>query len=192
MEQQHEEWDKLEDLVRRKSFQDLSIGEKVWVLNFFESEQEYELFRSTDRLLENRGNDKILYPDKKSIQRLRSSLTQQHAPRAQWWSFSVPAYASAMLICICTAFGWWVGQSKPVLIVDRVVTKPDTVFVASKPDTVFVEKIIVRKPQEAFYSVTESNSVLKSITSKSNHGVSMKDNEELESLLVSGNGEGVF
>jgi hypothetical protein len=191
MEKQHE-WDRLDDLLKRKSFQELSRDEQDWVFNYFESEQTYEQFRLAEGALKNRKSSKIIYPNKEIISSLKSALRQRHSEPVIWWNFSVPAYATIILIFGFTAFGWWIGQSKPAVIVDRVVMKSDTVLVASKPDTVFIEKIVIQKPQEAFYSVTESNSVLRSLTPQSNQGVSMKDNEELESLLVSGNGEGVF
>ena len=186
------EWDKLEDLLKKKSFQELSLDEKIWVMDYFESEQEYEQFRSTESFLKNIGHSKPLLPEKRILASLKSEMKQKHVPSVSWWNFSVPAYASTLLILGFTAFGWWVGQAKPAEIVERVVMKPDTVFVASKPDTVFIQNIVIQKPQEAFYSVTESNSVLQSITTPPNHGVSMKDNEELEALLVSGNGVGVY
>jgi len=189
---EHMEWDKLEDLLKKKSFQELSIDEKAWVMDFFESEQEYEQFRNTELFLKNLSDSKALSPEKRIFTALKSEMKRKHETVAVWWNFSVPAYASALLVLGFTAFGWWIGQTKPAEIVERVVVKSDTVFVSSKPDTVFIQKIVIQKPQEAFYSVTESNSVLQSITTPANHGVSMKDNEELESLLVSGNGVGVY
>jgi len=78
--------------------------------------------------------------------------------------------------------GWWLGQSeKPMSLtkIEQVLVR-DTIYVATKPDTVVREKIIYRDRPVILTTTNPQNET--PITK----GVSMKEKEDLDKLLVSG------
>lgn len=81
--------------------------------------------------------------------------------------------------------GWWIGQSSnsgSQLQMMNPVVVHDTVFVASKPDTIYTEKVVYKDRQVILTrrASTDGNK------STEKNGISMKEKEELEKLLVSG------
>ncbi|MBX2900238.1 MAG: hypothetical protein KF775_11330 [Cyclobacteriaceae bacterium] len=89
----------------------------------------------------------------------------------------------AVTALVFGVLGWWMGQPRakpePVTLVEHV-TVHDTLYIASKPDTVFREKIIYRDKLVILTTQTRLPE------NKSEKGVSMKEKEELDNLLVSG------
>jgi hypothetical protein len=110
---------------------------------------------------------------------------------APWYetvlTYKVPAYAVVLMITLVLVV--LLAPKKRIagkLENIAAAVKTDTLFVSQPPDTVFVEKIIVRyrnvPSSEEDYTIVK-NELTDDVLPE---GVSMKEKEELESLLVSG------
>ncbi len=172
--------DKLEKLMEEKAFSQLSVAEKEWVLRFVESDEEYDSIRSVDLLLNSIGTE-TLTPDPTIISRLKT-----RGNRRSWihsiFAAKVPAWAfAAFLIGVFGA--WYVLPHQPVQpqIVERITVKTDTLIVV-RPDTVIVRKVIYReRPANPFVQVRSGIE-----QTPLPEGSTMKEKEELQTLLVSG------
>ena len=104
---------------------------------------------------------------------------QQPVVNFSLWKVSV---GYAMVALLFGFGGWWLGKSEPTIPVTRVekILMHDTVYLATKPDTVFRERVIFK--DRPIILTTGNNQPEESSTK----GVSMKEKEELDKLLVSG------
>lgn len=176
--------DRFEQLLKQRSFKELSEEDKNFALQFVNSEEEYESLRGVDielkRFFERKGE---LVPHKSTLARIKASRAKEK-PSPFWIQTSIPAYATALLILVVGAAAWWGGArfSSEKVIVERMIPKIDTVLIASKPDTVIRERIIYVPSNPVKLVSTESTKAEPS----ANKGVNMKEKEELEGLLVSG------
>jgi hypothetical protein len=178
--------EKLEQLVREKTWINLTEQEREFIFEELGSE---EMFRNLQQLEVNlnRQADNI-FPNKESLQILRSKFREHHNTKSwvqRWITFPTPAYAALSLVVLAVWIGWMLGSaSGKSAVVYQQITKIDTVYFASKPDTVFLTKVIYKNvsPHQAiFTSVDEPMHAV-----PENHGVSMKEKEELNSFIVSG------
>jgi hypothetical protein len=187
MEYSEEKSQRMERLLESKSFAQLNAEEKEFVLREAGSEREYNLLRKVSTALVAEKAD--LSPDPQSLRRLL--LTMKNLKPAPWYegvlTYKVPAYAVVLMITLFLAL-WLTPEKRSTAKPENIaaMVKTDTLFVSQPPDTVFVEKIIVRyrnvPPSEEDYTLVK-NEVTDDVLPE---GVSMKEKEELESLLVSG------
>ncbi|MBL0741928.1 hypothetical protein [Chryseolinea lacunae] len=180
---------RLEQLLGEKSFDALTPEEKDFVLKEFGSEEQYTLARKIGRALVNQKTG--LSPDPWVLTALQQHLKEKHRP-SFWHSVvhaQVPAYAMA-LVCVLAVAGVWILSSgnnpaPPSIVTTRVVH--DTVFVASLPDTVIRNRVVYRDVamplQKLNYAAAKTETVGNPPVAQ---GVTMKDKEELDKLLVSG------
>ncbi len=181
-EQRWDEYEFFEKLVFKKSFSELSADELKLVNQFITNEQEYDAFRMSGVdmrrwFLENPVagvNDKTLSGLKQELKRAHQSTVS-----FAWWKVSI-GYAMAAIVFGLS--GWWLGKSEKPTTLTRIeqVLVPDTIYIATKPDTVVREKIIYR---DRPVILTTTNPLNETPVTK---GVSMKEKEELDKLLVSG------
>lgn len=180
---------KLEALLASKAFEALTPDEKVFVLEELGSEEQYNGMRKIEQALKEAAVD--VSPDPAILQSLRYRMKQQapSAGIARLFNVKFPAYATVLLIILFSAVSWWVGKgdSKEVpRIVERL--RIDTVYLAAKADTVYRERILYREakviqaPKQKVFKVADAISDEKPVP----EGVSMKEQQGLEVLLVSG------
>jgi hypothetical protein len=177
---------KLERLLEEKSFDQLTHDEKEVVLQEFGSEEQYRLARKIGPALVKLKTG--LSPDPWILASLQDQVKIHRRPSlwAGFFQARVPAYVMAGVCLAIVVMMWWlkpVPEPAPVSV--RRVR--DTVYVASAPDTVYRRKIVYRyryvtvaAPTPAPASARVAEPVAESA------GVTMKDKEELEKLLVSG------
>jgi hypothetical protein len=181
-EHEWNEYEVFERLIAEKQYFELSTKELKLVNQFITNEQEYESFRMSGLTLKRwfRENPVVGVTDK-TLYGLKQEFKRAHQPQVSfaWWKVTV-GYAVAAIVFGFS--GWWLGQSeKPMSITktEQVLVR-DTIFVATKPDTVVREKIIYRDRPVILTTTNPQNET--PITK----GVSMKEKEELDKLLVSG------
>jgi len=176
------EYEIFERLVSEKRYSELSADELKLVNHFVTNEQEYDAFRISGLDMKRwfRENPVVDVTDK-TFSDLKQEFNLVHQPQVSfaWWKVSV-GYAMAAIVF---GFGgWWLGQSEKPTSMSRIeqVLVRDTIYVTTKPDTVVREKIIYRDRPFIVTTTKQQNEtpIIK--------GVSMKEKEELDKLLVSG------
>ncbi len=184
--------ERLERLIKSKSYYELSNEEKMWLSLWIDSPSDYEMLRTSETQIRRYFLDnRISPPDPKILSQLKTHLKTNsirwQEPRL-WWQLK-PSVGVALVAVIFGFAGWWVGQvthgdNLPGAKVQSSVTVRDTIYIMSKPDTIFSEKVIYRdRPITLTRSIDQNRSDVK--PSQLN-GINMKEKEELEKLLVSG------
>ena len=180
--------EKLEDLVSTKLFANLSVEEKQFVLNVLGSEEEFNTLRRIHASLRDHlvvtsveaAPDVLIALQRKLRESKKGSFLLPAILQ-----FRIPAYAAlvlAAMVGFLTAMVSNVSSVKQPLVVLPKVER-DTVYITNT-DTVYRERLLikyVRVPAPA-----EPEMVTASSKSDKILGVSMKDKEELDRLLVSG------
>lgn len=183
-----DELEKIEKLLRSKNFGELTSEEKVWVIQWIESEAEYEnLRKSESRIRKHFINANEFIPKPNDLNELIAVLRKQTNQELNWWQVKVPAW-SILLVAVCFGFGgWWLTSvsNKPIMQPQEVLSSIvyDTVYVASKPDTVFIQQVVYK---ERPVLLTKSIKYVDNKSTVPSNGINMKEKEELENLLVSG------
>lgn len=174
------DFETFEILMAGKMYTELSVSELKLVNQFVDSEQEYEALRLSGIEMKRWFiQNAPATADDNILSDLKRELKRSHKPVIPVWNVSVGYAMAAVIFGLC---GWWLGQSQkpmPVHSVERVLVH-DTVFVAMRPDTVFRERIIYRDRPLVLTSQPTPLEI------KSPKGISMKEKEELDNLLVSG------
>jgi hypothetical protein len=182
------EEEKLEDLVNTKLFTDLSTEEKQLVLDVLGSEEQFNTLQRIHATLLDHPVVSSVEPAPDVLVALRRKLNET---KKEFFllpailRFKIPAYAAlilAVMVGSLTAMVSNVPSAKhPLVTVPKV--ERDTLYVTNT-DTVYRERLLikyVRVPAPA-----ESEMVTASSKPDRILGVSMKDKEELDRLLVSG------
>lgn len=185
--------EKLEQLIQTKAFLELSDAEKEFVLEEFELEERYQAMRKLTPILNEMTLDQEeVKPRPSTLESLKQSLGAEDSTNSVWnklFAWRVPAYAAVLVVGISCAVTWWLTDQPVIEITEKpLVVNADTVYVTSKPDTIFKEKVVYRFVKMVEKTKTPMQ-LPDNLTSDKNAvpvGVSMKDKEELEKLLVSG------
>ena len=185
-----ENYDRFEHLLEQRSFKELSAEELQVVMEFVKSEEEYESLRQADlQMNAHLVRQTKLSPGTHVWKQIKKSRYESSvkSPQYFWMNAPVPAYATLLLLISVGALGWYAGSnySSSKNLVNQVKRRVDTVFIASKPVTVVREKIIYINRQ-VMPSVVIQASVKNHQENPTAKGVTMKEKEELERLLVSG------
>jgi len=179
------DFNEFEKLLLEKPFSELSATELKRVREFVADEQEYEELRLAGTEIKNwlartpiaATRDKVL-PD------LVREFNRVHQRSRNFSGHRVFAgYAAAAVVF--GLLGWWLGQmEKPTAraAAERVLVY-DTIYLPAKPDTIFSERVIFRT-RSVIRNTTTSQYATQPVK-----GVSMKEKEELDKLLVSGSEE---
>ena len=180
--------EKLEKLLASKTFDALTPDERRLVLEEIGSEEEYLAMQRVSYALDE-ITDKVA-PDREiigSLQR-RMGRNPSRSILPALLGAKLPAYATVLLIILFSSLAWWIGGNRfsEPRIVERV--KPVTVYV-ERIDTFYRERIIYREVKRAIppgqknlevADATQDEKAVKEV------GISMKERQELEMLLVSG------
>jgi hypothetical protein len=178
--------ERLELLLSTKTWEQLSPDEKALAMQELGSVEQYVLMRKIGQTLVQ--NEPELSPDPEILATITRAFQEKHKPvwqRALEWR--VPAYALIIPVLLIVAV--ILISVRPVTNATQTskVTLPvrDTLYVKLAPDTVFVERTVIRyveKPKEVpAYTIVNTSD-----KESGDDGVNMKENEELEKLLVSG------
>jgi hypothetical protein len=183
-----ENFEEFEELLRQRSYAELTDNEKQWVTQFISSEAEYESLRQADKQLNHYIADtRKLTPSPKIWAAIKNDIAQnKKAAKGYWLNTPVPAYATFLLLMVVGLFSWYGGSNynSTTVYAPKVIAQIDTVFIASKPDTIVRERIIYLKASPA-PAITQT-STKQSQDVPYTKGINMKEKEELERLLVSG------
>ncbi len=179
--------ERLEQLIQFKSYSELSMEEKEWVGQWVVSIDEYDNLRSSEiDIRQYFQNARVADPDSEILAQLTSRLRRIKSRQntGLFWQLK-PSLGAILMSVLLGGLGWWIGKStknnhqpqtfNPVIL-------HDTIFIASKPDTIYTEKVIY-KYRPVILTQSANADVSKSAEK---NGISMKEKEELEKLLVSG------
>lgn len=182
--------EKLEKLLASKTFDALTPDERRLVFEEIGSEEEYQAMQHVSHALD-KITDKVV-PDREiigSLQR-RMGRNPSRSILSSLLGTRLPAYATALLIILSSAIAWWAGRNgssgKPQMV-ERI--RIDTVYLAAKVDTFYRERIIYQEvkrtspPKQKEIKVAGATPDEKNVEEV---GISMKERQELEMLLVSG------
>lgn len=182
-EQEWSEYEAFEKLILEREYSELSAQEQQLVAQFVESAQEYAALRTSGLEMKRWfAENAITDSSDKTLTELKRELKRKYQPATMYrWKV---AFGYAMVAFLFGVGGWWLGQSNEPITLTNIekILVHDTVFVASKPDTIFSEKIVYRDRPPVI--LTTGSVPVES--QKSTRGVSMKEKEDLDKLLVSG------
>lgn len=177
--------EKIEQLIQSKSYADLSEEEKEWIGKWVISAGEYENLRSSEFEIRQYFQNTKVTPKPETLIQLTNHLRIRSRARPNLFWQLKPTFGAVLMSVFLGGLGWWIGQSSndsPQIQAVNTVVVHDTIFVASKPDTIFTEKVVYKDRQVI---LTRSTSTEVNYPIEKN-GISMKEKEELEKLLVSG------
>ncbi|NOT74846.1 MAG: hypothetical protein HOP08_07940 [Cyclobacteriaceae bacterium] len=185
------EEEKLEQLVQQKEFDQLTITEKEFVIRMLGSEEEFAAMKSVESKLATGVAKSVIDPDPAVLLSLKSILKEKRQENSIWakvFSTKVPAYVSALLVIFSLGIGFMIGLPSgnkiPATSVSAQI-KIDTVFI-TRVDTVIKNQVIYQQVRSSRPSQAKTNVVIPDRVTALPVGVSMKDKEELNKLLVSG------
>jgi hypothetical protein len=187
MEYNNENARRIEDLLESRSFHELTIEEREFVLRELGSEEVYASLRKISEALVAEKAD--LSPDPLILAKLHQQLKrtrQEQSLLREIITYKVPAYAVAPLILLMVTVMYLSFDRQPLIEKEPYVSKVDTVYVASPRDTVVIERVVVKYQSHPEKKVSDYAVVGNVSKDEESEGVSMKDKEELESFLVSG------
>lgn len=179
--------ERLEQLIQYRSYSELSKEEKEWVGQWVVSIDEYESLRSSEiKIRQYFQNTRVSDPDSETLAQLTNHLRKSKSRKntGLFWQFK-PSLGAILFSVLLGGLGWWIGKSSNDMHQQQTfnpVILHDTIFVVSKPDTIFTEKVIY-KYRPGILTRSANTDVSKSAEK---NGISMKEKEELEKLLVSG------
>jgi hypothetical protein len=177
--------EKVEQLIGTKAWNDLTVDEKAMVIDVLGSRDQYNTLRDVHFAL--LASEKVsIKPNANILNNLHGRFREKNSPArsSSVFSYRMPAFAALVLVVIA-AFAGWIGAKytvDPVTMTD-VVTKHDTVFVASRPDTVLLTAV---RYKTIIKEVPVNVSLSQNTTQAESSGMNMKETEALQTLLVSG------
>lgn len=183
--------ERIERLLETKTFAELTEEERNFVLKELGSEEQYAAMRRVTLALITSKVD--LSPDPAILHSLQQKMTStsQRFSFNDIFTFRIPGYASLLLIGITALLTWFFSHEKTI-DAPRVVEvqQRDTVFVDRvRTDTIYRTRVIYRETNSDRTAGKNYFQVVKKeadVTERKEVGVSMKDKQELETLLVSG------
>lgn len=182
MMEKENDFEKFEALLQSKSYNELNPQELLIVNKWVQTAQEYEALRVSGKQIAAwfKANP-VGVPDKSLLQQLKKSSKVQHQSIQNFWVKPIWSYVATAIVF--GVLGWWIGQPQarpdPVTLVERITLR-DTIYMTAKADTVYRERIVYRDRPIVLTTQTRQTET------KSEKGVSMKEKEELDKLLVSG------
>lgn len=193
-----EHMDKIEFLLQRYDYEQLSAQEQHLVQEILGSEEAYRLMRTS--INQARGSQTDLKSGAAMKQELMTEFKKQHGRAGAHTSGSllgrlfqrqVPAYVMVILLLVAVApyFFWGTGapdqQASEVTYVE-VPTIADTVYVTLAADTVYQERLVYQKVfVKASPTPDELQQKQQATFVSSDVNTSLADNEALTALTVS-------
>jgi hypothetical protein len=184
--------DELERIILQKDFAALTEEEKALVLQTIGSEEEYQTIRKIGLAVSDNSLRSTLEPRPEILLALQHRMKSEPA-HYQWpkiFQIKVPAYVAVLGIVITSLLIFIVrsfmpAEHLPLGKVTEPVVRIDTVFL-TRIDTIVRERIVYRQLNLVSLPKKLNPEVLVHAKQNPRSGVSMKDKEELNKLLVSG------
>ena len=179
---------KINELAEAKTWQELTAEERMLILKYLGSEEAYQALRKVNAVLGEMKSD--ISPQAKTLATLQHRLRETRKPirpaAVAILFFKTPAYVSALMILLAMFAGLAIGRrSGSHAVTIQTVHKTDTLIVSSPPDTVVITRVIYRdRPATQPVMTVANNEPAREVNGPV--GVSMKEKEELDNLLVSG------
>lgn len=175
------DFEKLDQLIKTKSFDQLSEQEKQWVLKLLPDIQVYTKVRHMITEVHTDATPKLARSTK--IDLMHQFKTKHSSTSFGWLYYKLPAHAS-FLCAIGLALLFWLLTPTKEIVVEKPVTvhlpgRVDTLIVRSAPDTIYVHKV---KRVEVPVYITQHE---KMISEPNIQGSSMAEQSELDDFLVS-------
>jgi hypothetical protein len=182
--------DEFEELLGSKEWTDLTDDERALALTHVQSESDYQAMRKITVALEGHPRARIS-PDKNILPVLKKRMAKQPAyPRWLVTAFGhkMPVHSVSTSIILALIVGWAIGSQQTVKpeVHERIVYQVDTVFQTLPSDTVFVSKVVYRYIPQSRPSRADFKTVNQENPPTESRGVTMKEKEELDVLIVSG------
>ena len=176
-------FDKLDQLIRSKQFEELDPTELSFVLETLGNEAAYRHYQQ----LIKQSSEQAVRPVSARVSR---DLTQRFKEKNRsaiysWMTYRVPAYVNLMLILLFFA-GIWFWPEKPAEIVQitkevYLPGKTDTLLVQLPPDTVVIERVIQKN-----VPVYITSNAVEIPKTPDTEGSSLAEQQDLTDFLVSG------
>jgi hypothetical protein len=179
--------EKIDQLIETKSWSDLSVDEKTFVVDVLGSEEQYHAMRDVHFALTNSAADGPGATDARILKNLKKKFRAKHSETTSFYAmrFGMPAYAAVLLLIVVGAGAWYAGlNSSAPVATSKIVYQTDTVLVASTPDTVYRDRVIYKTVHVATQPTLVAASTEK--REEAEVGISMRETEPLQNLLVSG------
>jgi len=178
-------FDKLEELLRQKSYQQLTADELQFVSEQIGEEKSYNDLKEMVMTAQQSQSMPVGSSVKHDL--VHQFKTKHQSTPFLLLSYKMPAYVNALLIAVAVIAVWYLKPTEQV-IVDRPVTvqlpgKIDTLMIQSPADTIFIEKRI--RVEVPIY-ITKTVEVPQVALPQVIKGNSMSDQQGLRDLLVSG------
>jgi hypothetical protein len=181
--------EKFDELLLAKDWSELSQEEKDLALKFVASGDEFTATRKISLALLAAPKASIR-PDKSLLRNILASSPANNEKSFvdRVISYKMPAYAVVLLAMGVAFVSLALAKSNDrfnnaTAAQEKIVVRTDTVFVQRPPDTVFINKVVVKYiPQRTSTPVLTKTSPEESTI----QGVTMKEKEELQDLLVTG------
>lgn len=178
------EFEKIEQLLNKGSFESLSEEDQYWVKENLGGAEAYDHLRESTIIARQEKAIPVSSGVKKDLMK---QFKEKHQPGwklvLQW---KIPAYAALILLIAVSSSLITFLPEKERLVEKYVWQDPvvDTVFVASEPDTVFIERTIERPVYVKVYETSEETPVV--AVERKSKGKSLADQSEIKDILVSG------
>jgi hypothetical protein len=180
--------EKIDFLIQTKSWNELTADEKNLILKELGSEAAFHAFKEVNIRLSDSEKSR-LSPDRSILPGLRSRMKQKHRPVPRLKKvllFPIPGYAF-VLAGLAMAFVFKTGGKRENdNRTTATLVKTDTVYVSSPADTVYISRVVYKKVfiprQPDIISVVNNDPPQQNAAI----GVTVKEKEELDNLLVSG------
>src|SRR5687768_4108044 len=112
--------DKLDALLKNKSYQELTEEEQMFVLEELGSAAQYNAMRKVSLALITSKVD--LSPDPFIVKSLQQHMHERRAVvRGSFFTWQIPAYATFTLVVVVGVFTWWLGSRQEPYPVANVV-----------------------------------------------------------------------
>lgn len=179
-------YNQLDVLLRQKSYQQLTADELQFVIEQLGDEKSYDDLK--ELVMTARQSQSMLVKSSLKLD-LVSQFKAKHLQSIPfiWMGYKMPAYVNVLLVVVAIIAVWFL---KPVeqVVTDRPVIvqlpgKLDTLVIQSPADTVFIVK---RIRVEVPVYITKTAEATHEALTKVIEGNSMRDQQGLRDLLVSG------
>ncbi len=180
--------DMLEQLLAEKSFRELNENERDLVHLHIGGEAEYEELRSVGGLMSGFTPVRPAPSTLNELRRVMRSSGKVNGSIIRLFSVRIPAYTAMIAAGLAALLVMLLQPEAPTPVPREIkLIAYDTVYLPSDRDTVYIEKVVYRE-KEASQSKPAIHVVRTTPAPerRTEGGVSMQEQEELETLLVSG------
>jgi hypothetical protein len=183
--------EKFDELLVAKEWSELTQQEKDFALTVVASAEEYASMRKVTLALLASPKAEIS-PAKTVLPKVLSRLKSSDAQTSlleRILGYRMPALLAVALVILAAAITAFAlsptaGENRlTVAPAEKIIVKTDTVYVERRPDTVYVNRVVYK-----YIATGKPSAVLTSATTEEApaQGVTMKEKEELQGLLVTG------